>query len=156
MKILDILNIEETLNIKLPLAYKEILLSPPIFKSNILYEYALYVDPLAIIEENSGYLMNFGDISDLEDGTRWGSIMRFIRHGSKRKILRNRQAWYEEWVSPQRFIVGGDGGEEVYFIHLSDSNCSVYSFDLELQKSRLAYATLDMYVDELSKISIDD
>ncbi len=143
--------IEQNLSIKLPQNYKELVDEPPELKDEIYFDYCFYVDSKILIEENRGYTMDRDSISDLDDGTFWGGIKRYFMYGSKTKLLKARKDWFESWINTKRFIIGGDGGEETYFIHLDDVDCAVYSFDLETQKSSKKFDSLEKYIEDINE-----
>jgi hypothetical protein len=147
--------IEDALGIKLPIWYSELINKPSEFESNSTLELYLRASPNWLIENNKGYIVNINDISDLDDGSLFGSIRRYLLYGSKEKIIKHRKKYYDNWVKDKRFIIGSDGGEEDYFIKLTDTDSLVYVFDLETHKSKLKFKSINEYLEHARSVEED-
>ncbi len=145
--------IEEALKISLPKKYARILDDPNSSKLHERFESYIDVDADSLIESNKGFILDPNSISDLEDGTFWGKLKRFLLYGSKEKILRHRKKWFKEWIELKHFDIGGDGGEGMYFIKLDDSECNVYRQDLETKKIRRKPYGLSKYIEYLDGLN---
>lgn len=144
--------IEEALKISLPKKYARILDDLNAGKLHEKFDSFINVDAESLIESNRGFILDPNSISDLEDGSFWGKVKRFLLYGSKEKILRHRKKWFKEWVEPKHFDIGGDGGEGMYFIKLDDSECNVYRLDLETNKIRKKPYGLNKYIEYLDSL----
>ena len=145
--------VEEALRISLPKKYARILDDPNSKKLHERFESYIDVDANSIIESNRGFIIDPNSIEDLDDGTVFGGLKRFLLYGSKKKILKHRIKWFNEWIEPKHFDIGGDGGEGMYFIKLDDSECDVYRIDLETQKVRKKPYGLNKYIEYLDSIN---
>mgnify|MGYP000244384971 CR=1 FL=1 len=148
--------IENKLGIKLPHKYATLINDPVKFDDKYAFEYFFEIETESLISENEGYIMDPDNISNIDDGTFLGGIKRFFIHGSKKKLIATRHKWIKDWIEPKRFIIGSDGGESVFFIHLNDDNCSVYTFDLETQKSDKEFDSLDLYITYVNEACAED
>jgi len=145
--------VENALKISLPEKFSQIIDDPNSRKLHDRFSSYIDVDAESLIESNKGYLINPNSISDLENGTLWGKVKRFLLYGSKRRILKDREKWFKEWIEPKHFEIGGDGGEGIYFIKLNDPDCTVYRLDLETQKISKKPYGLSKYMEYLSSLS---
>ena len=145
--------VEESLNISLPEKYSRVIDDPNVEKLYDRFTSYIDIDVDSIIESNQGYILDRNNISDLDDGTVLGGLKRLISYGTKKKLLRHREKWFKEWIEPKHFIIGGDGGEGMYFIKLDDPGCHVYRLDMETQKTRRKSYGLSKYIEFLDGLA---
>ena len=148
--------VERSLNLTLPGIYSDLIDNPPPFASGQGLGCYLWILSEALIEENYGYKMDPNDLSDIDDGSIWGGLKRILFYGSKAKIIDHRRKYLQDWVAPKRFMIGSDGGEETFFIHLDDSDCEVWAFDLETGKTSKRFNSIDNYVKYVETIGGED
>ncbi|MBW9271753.1 MAG: hypothetical protein K1566_19100 [Candidatus Thiodiazotropha sp. (ex. Lucinisca nassula)] len=139
--------IEESLGINLPAWYSELINNPSEYNIGGMLELYLRTDPEWLIENNKIYVANVNDISDIDNGTLIGSIKRLLQYGSKQRIIKHRKLYFDKWVKSERFMIGSDGGEEDYFIKLSDIDPLIYVLDLEAHESKLKFKSINEYID---------
>ncbi len=99
----DILKIEGALSVKLPDAYKRLLIDFPFSEDSFAYTCMVIWDAQALVDANSGFDLHF-----------------LIHHRKGR--------WTPE---KKHFFIGNDGGETQYYLDLEDPDSTIYSFDLE-------------------------
>lgn len=144
--------IENELGITLPDLYKNILDNPPFSKYEDSSIYYLITDPQRLIELNKGYKINPDDLSDIDDGSLFGRLKRIMLHGSKKRIVAQRKKHHKEWVEPQKFVIGDDGGEELFYIYLNKPKCPVYAYELETGNSFYRFDLMSQYVNDIDAL----
>lgn len=148
--------IENNLGIALPEKYKSYLDSPPDIQNEYIYQFYFLIDPKQIIEDNRAYKMDIYDLSDIDNGTFLGSLKRFLFYGTKDKIIKHRKKHVKEWVEPGKFVIGSDGGEEMFFIYLNNPECPVFVYELETKESYKKYNSITEYFEYLKTITEED
>jgi hypothetical protein len=144
--------IESELGILLPDLYKNILDNPHSQKNADSSIYYLTTDPQQLIELNKAYKMKADDLSDIDDGSFFGRLKRIMLHGSKKRIVAQRKKHYREWVEPQKFVIGDDGGEELFYIYLNKPKCPVYAYELETGNSFYRFDLMSQYVNDIDAL----
>ncbi len=144
--------IERELGITLPDLYKNILDNPLWSKGGDSSIYYLITDPQQLIELNNAYKIEADDLSDIDDGSFFGRLKRIMMYGSKKRIIAQRIKHHREWVEPQKFVIGGDGGEELFFIYLNKPECPVYAYELETGNSFYRFDLMSQYVNDIDAL----
>jgi hypothetical protein len=103
MTFVDIERVEQSLSLKLPAEYRQLLVDYPFSNDSFATDCMVIRDADALINANRGPNSHF-----------------MIHHRKGR------------WA-PQKnhFLIGSDGGEEQYYLDLNDPQCRVLKFDLE-------------------------
>ncbi|APG27066.1 hypothetical protein A7E78_03985 [Syntrophotalea acetylenivorans] len=141
--------IESELGIILPDLYKNILDNPHFSKNEDSSLYYLITDPQCLIELNNAYKIKPDDLSDIDDGSLFGRLKRVLLHGSKKRIVAQRKKHHKEWVEPKKFVIGSDGGEELFFIYLDKPKCPVYVYELETGNSAYGFDLMSKYINDI-------
>lgn len=141
--------IESELGIILPDLYKNILDNPHFSKNEDSSLYYLITDPQCLIELNNAYKIKPDDLSDIDDGSFFGRLRRVLLHGSKKRIVAQRKKHHKEWVEPEKFVIGSDGGEELFFIYLDKPKCPVYVYELETGNSVYRFDLMSKYINDI-------
>jgi hypothetical protein len=136
--------VQQALRLTLPDAYCTLLDCPPAFISDEGLSCYLWSHS-TVVRENRAYVLNPEDISDIEGSTLVSKLKRLLVHGSKAKIVAYRKKYRQRWVEPRRFMIGNDGGEDIFFIQLDDPNCAVWAYDLETGHVALRFQTIAAY-----------
>lgn len=144
--------IESELGITLPDLYKNILDNSPFSKGEDSSFYYLITDPQRLIELNKAYKIKPDDLSDIDDGSFLGRLKRILLHGSKKRIVAQRKKHYKVWVEPKKFVIGGDGGEEIFFIYLDKPKCPVYAYELETGNSLYRFDLMSKYINDIDAL----
>jgi len=144
--------IEIELGITLPELYKNILDNPLSSNDEDSSLYYLITDPQRLIELNKAYKIQPDDLSDIDDGSFFGRLKRIMLHGSKKRIVSQRKKHHQEWVAPQKFVIGGDGGEELFYIYLNKPKCPVYVYELETGNSAYRFDLMSQYVNDIDAL----
>ena len=144
--------IESELGIILPALYKNILDNPPSEKYDDSSFYYLITAPQQLIELNKAYKIMPDDLSDIDDGSFFGRFKRIMLHGSKKRIVAQRKKQHKEWVEPKKFVIGGDGGEEIFFIYLNKPKCPVYVYELETGNSFYKFDLMTRYINDIDEL----
>jgi hypothetical protein len=144
--------IERELGIILPDLYKNILDNPPSEKYNDSSIYYLITDPQRLIELNNAYKIKPDDLSDIDDGSFFGRLKRIVFYGSKKRIVAQRKKHHKAWVEPKKFVIGSDGGEELFFIYLDKPKCPVYVVELETGNSAYRFDLLSKYINDIDAL----
>lgn len=144
--------IESELGITLPDLYKNILDNPPFSKYEDSSIYYLITDPQRLIEINKAYKMKPDDLSDIDDGGFFGRLKRILFHGSKKRIVAQRKKHYKEWVEPKKFVIGNDGGEEIFYIYLDKPKCPVFVYELETGNSFYKFDLISKYINDIDAL----
>ncbi len=138
--------IENALGIILPDAYKKLLDSPPYLKNKEYFNFYFLTDVEQLIHDNRAYKMIPDDLSEIDDGSLLGGLKRVMLYGSKRKIIEHRLNYIKEWADQKKFVIGNDGGEEIYFIYLDKPECPVLVYEIETKKSYQKCMSITEYI----------
>lgn len=144
--------VEIELGIILPDLYKNILDNPPLSKYEDSSIYYLITDPQRLIEMNKAYKMNPEDLSDIDDGRFFGRLKRILFQGSKKRILAQRKKHYKDWVETKKFVIGNDGGEEIFYIYLNKPKCPVYVHEIETGNSFYRFDLISRYINDIDAL----
>jgi hypothetical protein len=144
--------VERELGIILPDLYKNILDNPPFSRYEESSIYYLITDPQRLIEINKAYKMNPDDLSDIDDGRFFGRLKRVLFQGSKKRILAQRKKHYKDWVETKKFVIGNDGGEEIFYIYLDKPKCPVYVHEIETGNSFYRFDLISRYINDIDAL----
>ena len=144
--------VERELGIILPDLYKNILDNPPFSKDGDSSIYYLTTDPQRLVEINKAYKMNPDDLSDLDDGRLVSRLKRIFFHGSKKRIMAQRKKHYKDWVETKKFVIGNDGGEEIFFIYLNKPKCPVFVYEIETGNSFYKFDLISRYINDIDAL----
>lgn len=144
--------VESELGIILPDLYKNILDNPPILKHENSSIYYLTTDPKRLVENNKAYKMNPEDLSDIDNGRFFGRLKRILFQGSKKRILAQRKKHYKDWVEAKKFVIGNDGGEEIFYIYLNKPTCPVYVHEIETGTSYYEFDLISRYMNDIDAL----
>jgi hypothetical protein len=144
--------IESELGIILPDLYKNILDNPHSPKNADSSIYYLTTDSQRLIELNKAYKIQPDDLSDIDDGSFFGRLKRIMVHGSKKRIIAQRERHHREWVEPKKFVIGDDGGEEIFYIYLNKPQCPVYVYEPETGNSFYRFDLMSRYVNDIDAL----
>lgn len=104
------------------------------------------------IELNNAYQINPDDLSDIDDGSFFGRLKRIVFYGSKKRIVAQRKRHHREWVEPKKFVIGDDGGEEIFYIYLNKPQCPVYAYELETGNSFYRFDLISKYTNDIDAL----
>ncbi len=131
----EIAAIETSVGVRLPESYRVALSNHGLVGADDDHP-EFITDQQYLITENKHFKSNPEDISDVRAPGLFGAIKFYLLYGSGKRLKEHRRNWHKKWAIGQRFIIGNDLGEEMYYITLSESTPSVYCYDLETHRSR--------------------
>jgi hypothetical protein len=130
----DIALVESALGVQLPVPYREALADHGL-QGETDDHLEFVTDARMLIEDNKHFKGDPEDLSEYRKPGVLGAVRFFLSFGSGKRLRKNLHEWHQIWKHGQRFLIGSDGGEESFFIVLTEANPKVYCFEYESHRA---------------------